>query len=173
MTADELSRQLGLSTFMSGGDLKVIASMITDGEKLGIGSSVKYDRGGGHLVATDSRLIYASKFMLSTKTEVFYYNKINHIEYKGGLLTGAIKLTIGRKVYEFDNLTKDIAKRLVNYVNEQINNPAPKKQADSGTKENAKSGDSYAELEKLAKLKEQGIITEEEFTQKKKQILGI
>lgn len=57
-------------------------------------------------------------------------------------------------------------------MNEQINNPATKK-ADSGTKENVKWGDSYAELEKLAKLKEQGIITEEEFTQKKKQILGI
>jgi hypothetical protein len=42
MTADELSKQLGLSSFMSGGDLKVIASMISDGESLGVGSSVKY-----------------------------------------------------------------------------------------------------------------------------------
>lgn len=173
MTADELSKQLGLSTFMSGGDLKIIASMITEDETLGVGSSVKYDRGGGHLVATDSRLIYASKFMLSTKTEVFYYNKISHIEYKGGILTGAIKLTIGRKVYEFDNLTKEVAKRIVNYVNDQINNPTPEKQAKTRTKENSKSDDSYAELEKLAKLKEQGIITEEEFSQKKKQILGL
>lgn len=173
MTVDDLAKQLGLSTFLSGGDLKVIASMISAGENIGVGSSVKHEGSGGHLVATDSRLIYASKFMLSTKSEVFYYSKISHIEYKGGLLTGAIKLTIGRKVYEFDNLTKDVAKRIVNYVNDQINNPTPKKQADSGTMENAKSGDSYAELEKLAKLKEQGIITEEEFTQKKKQILGI
>jgi membrane protease subunit (stomatin/prohibitin family) len=33
--------------------------------------------------------------------------------------------------------------------------------------------DPYAELEKLAQLKAQGIITEEEFEAKKKQILGI
>jgi hypothetical protein len=33
--------------------------------------------------------------------------------------------------------------------------------------------DQYAELEKLAKLKNDGIITEEEFTEKKKQILGL
>ena len=33
--------------------------------------------------------------------------------------------------------------------------------------------DPVAEIEKLAKLKDQGVITEEEFTAKKKQILGI
>ena len=33
--------------------------------------------------------------------------------------------------------------------------------------------DTAAQLEQLAKLKEQGILTEDEFTAKKKQILGI
>ena len=33
--------------------------------------------------------------------------------------------------------------------------------------------DTAAQLEQLAKLEEQGILTEEEFTAKKKQILGI
>ena len=33
--------------------------------------------------------------------------------------------------------------------------------------------DTYAELEQLAKLRQQGILTDEEFEAKKKQILGI
>jgi len=33
--------------------------------------------------------------------------------------------------------------------------------------------DTAAQLEQLAKLKQEGILTEEEFTAKKKQILGI
>ena len=33
--------------------------------------------------------------------------------------------------------------------------------------------DPYAEIEKLARLKDQGIITEEEFEAKKKQLLGL
>lgn len=37
----------------------------------------------------------------------------------------------------------------------------------------AASADPYAELEKLGQLKEQGIITQEEFDAKKKQLLGI
>jgi hypothetical protein len=41
------------------------------------------------------------------------------------------------------------------------------------TENKPKTNDSYDDLEKLAKLKDQGIITEEEFAQKKKQILGL
>jgi hypothetical protein len=37
----------------------------------------------------------------------------------------------------------------------------------------AAESDPYAELEKLARLKDQGILTEEEFEAKKKQLLGI
>lgn len=39
--------------------------------------------------------------------------------------------------------------------------------------EQANSDDMYVELEKLGQLKEQGILTEEEFTAKKQQILGL
>jgi hypothetical protein len=39
--------------------------------------------------------------------------------------------------------------------------------------EQASSDDMYVELEKLGQLKEQGILTEEEFTAKKQQILGL
>jgi membrane protease subunit (stomatin/prohibitin family) len=37
----------------------------------------------------------------------------------------------------------------------------------------ASAGDPYAELEKLAGLKDQGVITQEEFDAKKKQLLGL
>ncbi|MBQ1988288.1 MAG: superinfection immunity protein [Clostridia bacterium] len=37
----------------------------------------------------------------------------------------------------------------------------------------AQQNSQYSELEKLASLKEKGIITEEEFNEKKKQILGL
>ncbi len=37
----------------------------------------------------------------------------------------------------------------------------------------APTADPYVELEKLGQLKEQGILTEEEFQAKKKQILGL
>jgi putative oligomerization/nucleic acid binding protein len=45
---------------------------------------------------------------------------------------------------------------------------APMEQAPSGG-----GDDTAAQLEQLAKLKQEGILTEEEFTAKKKQILGI
>ncbi len=45
----------------------------------------------------------------------------------------------------------------------------PMEQAPSG----GSGDDTTAQLEQLAKLKQEGILTEEEFTAKKKQILGI
>lgn len=47
-------------------------------------------------------------------------------------------------------------------------------QADDGSVEPASSQDSQVEeLEKMARLKEEGILTEEEFQAKKRQILGL
>jgi hypothetical protein len=39
--------------------------------------------------------------------------------------------------------------------------------------EKSESGDSYNELEKISQLKDKGIITQAEFTAKKKKILGL
>ena len=47
--------------------------------------------------------------------------------------------------------------------------PADEPEADSGSPEPAYAG----ELEELSKLKDDGILTEDEFAAKKKQILGI
>ena len=49
-------------------------------------------------------------------------------------------------------------------------------QQDPGMEQTPSAGggdDTTAQLEQLAKLKQEGILTEEEFTAKKKQILGI
>ena len=51
---------------------------------------------------------------------------------------------------------------------------APAQAAPPAAQPAAPPGDDYAaELQKLASLKEQGILTEEEFQAKKKQVLGI
>ena len=48
-----------------------------------------------------------------------------------------------------------------------------KKSESNNTSNKTSSGDEIAQLEKLASLKAKGIITEEEFAAKKKQILGL
>ena len=53
---------------------------------------------------------------------------------------------------------------------------AAMQQQDPGMEQTPSAGggdDTTAQLEQLAKLKQEGILTEEEFTAKKKQILGI
>jgi len=65
-----------------------------------------------------------------------------------------------------------VARRQANkYAGQEAATPqqAPMDQAPTA----AGGDDTAAQLEQLAKLKQEGILTEEEFTAKKKQILGI
>ncbi len=57
------------------------------------------------------------------------------------------------------------AQQFANQAAGQVATPAPAAEANLDQQ--------IAQLEKLAKLKEQGIITEDEFNAKKKQILGL
>jgi len=51
--------------------------------------------------------------------------------------------------------------------------PAPEQQAAPAPAPAAPAGDYTAELEKLAKLRDEGVISAEDFDAKKKQLLGI
>ena len=60
-----------------------------------------------------------------------------------------------------------------NQPDESEDNPSTEEYSIPEDEKSAFSDDDAEQLEKLAELKEKGIITEEEFNQKKKQILGI
>lgn len=53
------------------------------------------------------------------------------------------------------------------------NNNSPRSSSGYSPSGSGSGGDKYAELEKLASLRDRGIITQKEFDLKKKQILGL
>ena len=64
------------------------------------------------------------------------------------------------------------AKALAEYIKHQINAPSEATVANIILPSKSEP-DAFEQIEKLAKLKDQGIITDEEFTAKKKQLLGL
>ncbi len=83
-----------------------------------------------------------------------------------GLLRGVARTAViaGTATHVSNNVSRRQANRWAEQ--EQAQAPAPEQQETSST-------DQFAELEKLGQLKEQGILTQEEFDAKKKQILGL
>jgi hypothetical protein len=123
------------------------------------------------LVATSKRVIFASKILLSTKIEELYYDKISNVQYESGLLFAEIEISVSRSKYEFKDIDKKYGKELCDYIKSEISKPKAQQTVVNQTIVN--QADPMDQLEKLAKLKDQGIITEEEFSQKKKQLLGL
>ncbi len=83
-----------------------------------------------------------------------------------GLLRGIARTAVisGTATHVSNNVSRRQAAR---WAAEEAGQPASPAQVQAG------AGDPYAELEKLAGLKDQGLITQEEFDAKKKQLLGL
>lgn len=87
-----------------------------------------------------------------------------------GLLRGMARTAVvaGTATAVSNNVSRRQAQRWSNQEAEQYQQQAPQQAAPAPA-----ADDSYAELEKLGQLKADGIITQEEFDAKKRQILGL
>ena len=150
---------------------------------------------GEAFVITDRRL-YLMKWgfktgqTLGSRCVAFEFGNITGIEIKKNVMTGAVeilspatqKTKIGYwgqgensavksdNVVTFQNTRFKHFQHAVNIARELIadyHNPDDKRSSETD------NSDYIAELERLAKLKEKGIVTEEEFAAKKKKLLGL
>lgn len=123
----------------------------------------------GIFIATEKRVVFYAKKMFGYDMEVFPYTNISSIEVSKGFMGHSINLfASGNKVKMKWINHGDVAK-FIEIVKERIQ----KKDASSQVAAAVDTPDVADQIAKLASLKEQGILTEEEFSAKKKQLLGI
>lgn len=125
-----------------------------------------YKNGNGILVSTNRRLIFIDKGLIyGLKVEDFPLDKISSIQYETGLVLGKIKIHTSGNIATIDNIEKSSARRFAEFVSNKLSQPKETQI------QNNSQPDIYDRLEKLAKLKEKEIITEEEFVEQKKKLL--
>ena len=129
--------------------------------------------GNGILVATNLRMIFVYKGIFGgLKVEDFTYNKISSINCSIGIISDMIQISLssGNSV-EFKHTEKPNTRKFAEYVRTIIaSGVAPATASVSVPKTDA--DDVISKLERLAALKQQGILTEEEFLEQKRKILG-
>jgi hypothetical protein len=164
-----------IETYLGRKELKELPNILWPDEKVENIIQGSYNNGNGILVATNRRLVFVDKgFLYGLKVEDFPYEKISSIQYKTGLLLGEITIfTSGNKAV-IDNVYKEKARAFGEWVRAKISKapdiipqPIPKENITA-----SHSIDIIEQLERLAKLKEQGILTDEELQIQKKKILG-
>jgi len=164
---DKLAKEskLGMGT---GGEVKELSKILwTDEQPMKIARGT-YNGGNGILVATDRRLIFIDKGLIGLKTEDFAYDKISSIQMKTGMVFGEIEIDAAGNRSKIQNMDKKIARELADWIRNHIGAAAR-----SVAPPTAAAADPIEQIARLAKLKDAGAITEEEFSAKKKQLLGL
>lgn len=120
----------------------------------------------GYTLVTDERIVIAAGKILSggvgTQHSISYDN-VSDISLGQGLFMEVIEVRTPGHEYEITGVDQPIAESIYNYVRKQTQ---PKQQ--SSEKD---SGDALDKLERLANLRDEGALTEEEFQHKKSELL--
>ena len=149
-------------------ELNYLPEILQDGEQ--ILAHLRSDGCNTWLISlTDRRIIFLDKGMIyGLKQEAIPLNRVNAVSGSTGLIFGKIIITDGAKDREITNVWKKTVKIFTNKCQDAIHATNQTQHQVSQQPEE----DPYAKLEKLASLKEKGIISEDEFEKEKKKILG-
>ncbi|OCA79894.1 hypothetical protein BBH99_17465 [Chryseobacterium contaminans] len=180
----ELERlNANLSVFTKG-EIKELPSLIPEDEKIvGITDAQFVNTlAAGILVATSKRMISVSKAMFgAAKINDYPNEKIKSVSFVTNPRSPIIKLHLEERVVEFECfMDKEDAEKFYDIIRPIYNNPVqqPQQHIDSvntganTTVSATPSLEILEQLEKLGKLREKGILTDSEFTEQKRKLLG-
>jgi len=167
MNAKDLKKEgiyVGPSIFYPQKSLKIILENLTEDENILVATSCNSDSKAGAVAVTNKRVVFASKVLFTSEFKDFDIKKITSVNYKSSF---GNKLSIqgSSDSLEISAVAKDPGQKIVNIIK--------KSQNDSMSEKTSNNSIGLKDLEKLAELKDMGIITEDEFNSKKKAILGI
>lgn len=178
---DEVQKQIknkrSLGKFLSRREVKELPSILWEDESVESIIQGTYNNGNGILVATNKRLIFVDKGFVKLKVEDFPYDKISTIQYETGMLLGKMSVFTSGNRAEIKNLVKQETKPFAEYVRARITSKAahasfPVNQSASSSGDSDNTQNKIQQLEKLAELKQKGILNEKEFAAEKKKLLG-
>ena len=150
-------------------EVKELPNIIHDDEIVTYATSGFLNNNTWLIVSTNKRVIFLDKGMIFGLKQIeIPLEKINSIGHKKGLILGDIEIWDGASRMKIQNVQKDTLVPFVNTVNkarEELTKPQPQV-----INHQVSSAD---EILKFKTLLDQGIINQEEFDKKKKELLGL
>ena len=155
-----------IDTWFTKKEIKYLPEVIRNDEVIkGIGSGF-LDGNTWLIVITNQRLLFLDKGMIyGLKQMEMDYGQISAVSYSTGLMFASITVSTSSGAKKIDNITKEDAPKLSQLISDIIKQN--KQQNIPNTRD-----DIPAQIEKIAKLYEKGILTKEEFEQKKIELLN-
>lgn len=158
-------------SYMTGREILKLPELIQQDETIKFATSGFYDTNTSSvlIVVTNKRILLENKKLLfgSQNTEI-PLEMVNDISYNSGMLMAKVSITSGTKDHKISQVSKKTVTQLVDTIRHETELAKhPKEQ------QRSQSPSDIEQLKGLKDLLDSGILTQEEFEAKKKQILGI
>jgi hypothetical protein len=161
-----IAREIGDDQFFTKKELNHLPKILADGEQVLAFTSGLMDNHTWLITLTDRRIIFLDKGMFfGLKQITIDLDKVNAVTGETGFLLGKIKIEDGAKERLIDNVWK---KTVIQFTNKARDAISAYKHHGSMPIDH---DDHISKLERLAILKEKGILTQKEFEQQKAKIL--
>lgn len=148
-------------------ELKALPAMLWEDEQPAHIANGRYADKNGCVVATDRRVVFFDKGVFGQRVEDFGYDKISSVQFSTGMATGSITIFASGNKAEIKSMSKEAAKHMGEYIRSKLSS------GNGSTSPAAHAPVDVADqLGKLAALKEQGVLSEEEFAAQKAKLLG-
>lgn len=163
---DRIAAETGDDQFFTKKELFHIPKVLADGEPVLAFSSGLMDGHTWLIALTDRRLLFLNKGLIyGLKQTSIELDKLNSVTAETGLFFGTIKIEDSAKQRKIENVLKKTVIRFTNKVREAAEARGRHSAPGSG------NDDPIAKLERLAALKERGVLSEAEFMQQKQALL--
>jgi Bacterial PH domain/Short C-terminal domain len=176
-TLSEVQQQIralgNVDTFGTKKEIKYLPDILGNDESVLSLTSGLMDGSTWLVVCTEKRVIFLDKGLIyGLKQRETPLGKINSIEQKTGMIFGSIGIWDGAAHMQISNVMKSSVRPFVEIVNRARD--ALKASGGSNQGSGVSAGtDVASQLERLADLRDRGVLTDDEFQAQKAKILGV
>lgn len=152
-------------------EIRRLAEYLWDDEQVERMVSGQYGGGSGLLVLTNRRLLFLKDGLIKKTLEDFPLDKVSSVQWSSGIVMGKIMIFASGNKAEVGSLMKQDGKEIADLVRERISRPSNPLPKASRTRRPRHAPSVADELKKLAELRDDGVLTDDEFTAQKARLL--
>lgn len=168
-----IASEIGDDQFFTKKELNHLPEILMDGEQVLAFSSGLMDGNTWLIVLTDHRVLFLDKGLIYGLKQVsINLDKVNSVSGKTGMMFGEIRIEDGASERIIKNVWKKTVVPFTNQVRDAIRDYTRASNPVVAASAPPAADDVVSKLERLAALKERGILTEAEFAEQKMKILA-
>ncbi|MBS2782699.1 PH domain-containing protein [Aeromonas salmonicida] len=167
-----IGAEVGDDLFFTKKELAHLPEILLDGERVISFTSGMMDGNTWLITLTDKRIVFLDKGLLyGLKQVVIDLDKVNAVSGETGLLLGSISIQDGATTHTIKNVQKKTVVNFTNKIRDALEERKRPQSSHLTSTNSAEATDVISQLERLASLKEKGILSQDEFEQQKSKLI--